>query len=452
MNVNKILCMIIILLTGFIIIGSACAVDSDIAVADSDMTLKEPITVDINAIINDGVYGENLTGHVDTQGHNGTVIFQLVSGSSTPVRINVLEDGTFIIPNTHMLKPDTYDKASISFISDDETISGSNNVTFTINKAQATVEIIYENYSYLDKPTYGLFKLSKYAEGDFISIDYYYDAWNFYTSALVFNGEGIFDYPNLKPGIHGLVIDWVQSEYYDYTSQPAIINVSKEIPFFTVDINPEGPGDNKFTWGDNATIYFYALYQNLTGSFSYSIDNETWIPIEGYEGTFNFGSDLDAGNYILFVKYSGDDIYDEFILENPFVIEKRPVIVSIEDIVGNEGSKTKVTVKVVDDRGIPVEEGIVTIVINGKKYTAHVNNGIAIVEIELPSQGKYIAEVYYDGQYSNYADGFVIFTIDSIPIANDLINSNLMENTGNPLVLLLIALATIGIGSLKRKL
>lgn len=450
MKLNKILFILIILLTGSIIIGSSFAADTDIAVTDS---YDGPISVDIDGTINDAVYGENLTGHVDTHGHNGTVNFQLFSGSAKPISVNVLEDGNFILPINNLI-PDIYDNAHISFISNDGTIYGGNNVTFTIDKAQATVEIIYENYSYLNKPENGLFKLSKYAEGDFISIDYFYDNWDFYTSTLVFNGEGIFDYPDLKPGLHGLVIDWVQSNYYDYTSQPAIINVSKETPFFTVDINPEDPGENKIVWGDNVTVYFYALYQNLTGEFSYTIDNETWIPIEGYEGNFTFGSDLDAGNYILFVKYSGDDIYDEFILENPFIIEKRPVIISIGDIVGNPGSKTKVTVKVVDDRGIPVEEGLITIVINGKKYTANVKDGIAIVEIELPSQGKYIAEAFFDGGYSNYANGSVIFTIDSNPVTDnsDSINANVMENTGNPLLILLIALVTIGIGSLKRKL
>ena len=112
--------------------------------------------------------------------------------------------------------------------------------------------------------------------------------------------------------------------------------------------------------------------------------------------------------------------------------------------------------KVTDENGVPVN-GTVLIGLNGKKYKAIVKDGIATVDVILP-KSPYTLVVYYEGD-NNYNSSYVIYKEgasykEEVSSSTDLSKNNAggnMENTGNPLLVLLIALAAIGIESFRRK-
>ncbi|MCQ2964585.1 MAG: Ig-like domain-containing protein [archaeon] len=208
---------------------------------------------------------------------------------------------------------------------------------------------------------------------------------------------------------------------------------------------------------DDTVVAIATVPEHATGTISFSLDNETWItkPIPKDTNLVEWDiPDLDAGDYILFVKYSGDGNYYPVYSENPFSVDQLQTIVTVDPVKGKTGEKVKITARVTDERGNPVPEGTVIIGFNGKEYKVNVVNGIATVEVILPKAGTYSATAYYEG--INYNSSYTTFTVEvsDIPGPNpdpNPVNPGNMENTGNPLFVLLIALAAIGLESLRCK-
>ena len=137
---------------------------------------------------------------------------------------------------------------------------------------------------------------------------------------------------------------------------------------------------------------------------------------------------------------------------------KPKVILTVDDIKGVNGSTVKVNVGVHDILGTPINEGTVTISLNGKEYTAKVVEGIATFDIIIPSkEGIYTAKVLFNGEGTKYDNTTCDFTVTSIledtnntdnntkDINNSVVSNkiNNMENCGNPLIALLIALISL---------
>lgn len=182
------------------------------------------------------------------------------------------------------------------------------------------------------------------------------------------------------------------------------------------------------------------------------------IKVTNGEGSLIVKDVLPADNYDVVASLTVPN-YNSMEYNTSFTVERSDVIISIEDnIKGTAGSKVKVTVQVCDLNGNTLKDGVVTIELNGKKYTGFVHNGIAIVEVTLPSAGTYTAKVYYNTDNTNYNNASAEFEIESTATPNpnpNPINNGLngigMSNTGNPLLVLLFALCLVGIESLRRK-
>ncbi len=263
----------------------------------------------------------------------------------------------------------------------------------------------------------------------------------------------------LAAGTHGFKLVFISSdEIYGNTSS-TVINptVDKATPYANIDIIPEN-----ITYGDDVTV-IVTLPDDATGIIEYSLDNDTWIPINIPEDASSVEfdiPDLDAGNYILFVKYSGDGNYNPVYSENPFTVDQLKTIVTVDSVKGKVGEKVKITARVTDERGNPVQEGTVTFRCMNLEFKAEVVDGIATIVTVLPNAtGTYNADAFYEG--SNYESSSATFTVEVSDIPgpnpdpnpkNDVNNPvGNMENTGNPLLVLLIALAAIGLESFRRK-
>ena len=130
---------------------------------------------------------------------------------------------------------------------------------------------------------------------------------------------------------------------------------------------------------------------------------------------------------------------------------KPKVILTVDDIKGISGSTVKVDVGVHDILGTPINEGTVTISLNGKDYIAKVIDGVATFNILIPSKESiYSAKVSFNAEGTKYDNTTCDFTVTSVEDndtedINKSVVSNNMENCGTPLVALLIALISLPI-------
>lgn len=159
---------------------------------------------------------------------------------------------------------------------------------------------------------------------------------------------------------------------------------------------------------------------------------------------------LNPDEYIIKAVYSGDGKYSpSSVSVNVTVSGKNtPVGLTVADIIGVSESTVKVDVGVHDLLGTPVNEGTIIISLDGKEYVSKVSDGVATFDIVLPEDGVYSANVFFNGEGTSYANNTCNFTVTSVENnATEDINktfvSNNMENCGNPLVALLIALISL---------
>ena len=261
----------------------------------------------------------------------------------------------------------------------------------------------------------------------------------------------------INAGDHNVTVTFDDNTYGHQTVNTTF-NVAKCTPDMYVDIGSETSFD--IIYGDTVVV-IVTIPDNVTGTVSFSLDNDTWIPVEIVNGSAEYDIlGLDAGNYIFFVRYDGNINYNQVYTENPFTIDQLKTTVTVDPVKGKAGEKVKITARVTDQNGNPVEDGYVIIGFNGKEYKAYVVNGIATVEVTLPNKaGTYSATAYYEG--FNYNSSYAVFTVEvsDIPGPNPNPNPNPnpinngvdMENTGNSLLVLLIALCAIGLESFRRK-
>ena len=195
-----------------------------------------------------------------------------------------------------------------------------------------------------------------------------------------------------------------------------------------------------------------AVAENDTGVVLFSFDNQNWVPIKIINGVARYEVlGLDAGDYILFVRYDGKN-GTEF-LQSPFSIIPLNTKVTVDPISGKAGETVIIPIKVTDENGNPVPLGTVLVKLNDKIYKTTVKNGIATIKVVLPKAGSYNLVVYFEGDNNHNAS----YDVVNVKVIEDHSNSNLnsignMENTGNPLLVLLIALGAIGLESFRRKL
>ena len=104
----------------------------------------------------------------------------------------------------------------------------------------------------------------------------------------------------------------------------------------------------------------------------------------------------DPGIYPYVISYSGDDA-DDIQSESTLTVLKVNTAVSGIDVSGKPTDKKDITVTVLDQDKNPVANGTVTLTLNGKTYNATVENGKAVLSIELPNPGSYNATVTYNG-------------------------------------------------------
>ena len=168
------------------------------------------------------------------------------------------------------------------------------------------------------------------------------------------------------------------------------------------------------------------------------------VPVSNGQATFNVKLG-DSGRYPYVISYSGGDV-DDVQAESTLTILKVSTTVSGMDISGKPSDKKDITVTVLDQDKNPVANGTVTLTLNEKPYNASVENGKAVISVELPNPGSYNATVTYNGNdYYNSSSSSIAVDVEKVntkaPSAEDVsgkagektdISVKFVDEKGNP--------------------
>ena len=188
----------------------------------------------------------------------------------------------------------------------------------------------------------------------------------------------------------------------------------------------------------------YEEREVLSASMISVLSAEGSVPVSNGEATFNVKLG-EPGKYPYVVSYSGGDA-DDAQAESTITILKADTNVSCSNISGKPADKKDVTVTVSDQDNNPVANGTVTLTLNGKTYNSTVENGKAVLSIELPNPGRYNATVTYNGNdYYNSSTSSIAVDVEKVntdaPSAEDVsgnagektdISVKFVDENGNP--------------------
>ena len=206
--------------------------------------------------------------------------------------------------------------------------------------------------------------------------------------------------------------------------------------------------------GEDAIISVEVGPANATGNVTITIEGKNYAQtLENGKATFTIPG-LKAGTKDVSVSYSGDGNYLPSENATAFDVNKvKPAIdVTSHDI--EEGDDETITIHLPDDA-----TGTVTIIVDGKKYTAPVINGKATFTIPGLKPGNYEIKVHYSGD-DKY---LLVDTTDSFKVSQKDRPHNkthsdggidlTVHQTGNPILyilLILIAFVVIPIRKFKK--
>ncbi len=355
-------------------------------------------------------------------------------------------------------------------------------VSFDLTKLNAGKYDFSLNYDgdnvYASKVVYGSFNVKKYSSQLYVSVDdvpylsdvnvlvildalnpsgsvtYYLNGKN-YTVKDVKDVEDLgLIIKNLYGGFHSLTVE--------YSGDANNFNSSVSCNFTVIrnDTYVMNISADNITEGDVVHVVV-TLPDDAFGYVELYIDDEYYDDTGVRSGISEFYIPfLEPNEYVIKAVYGGDGKYSPGNVSVKVIVSgeegngSNQVNLTVDDIKGISESSVKVVVGVHDLSGTPINEGTVTISLNGKEYIAKVVNGVATFNIVLPSnEGVYSAKVFFNGEGTDYENTACDFTVTSVEDSNADDNNksvvankiNTMENCGNPLVVLLIALISLPI-------
>ena len=266
-------------------------------------------------------------------------------------------------------------------------------------------------------------------------------------NATIENGKATFNVTGLAVGNKTVAVTYWGDDRYDANFTTGQFEVKKLSS--TVDASSK---DIKVGKDENIKI---SVPEDATGRVTVTIDGVD------YSGEIRNGkvtipvSNLPAGEYEAIVTYEGDDKYLPSTTTTKFEVTKfkAPISASGDYIeIGDDGT---VTVNLPEDA-----TGTVTIIVDGKKYTAKVIEGKATFKVSGLNKGEHYVDVFYSGDDKYDANETItdIVVDDNNP---DPHGGNHSSNnsggivlsgyeTGNPIFVLLLILLAIGTAQLRR--
>lgn len=279
--------------------------------------------------------------------------------------------------------------------------------------------------------------------------------------ASIENGVAKVIIPGLSSGNYNVFVIFQGNEKYNPSNATDVFNVAKLDSITTINVDD-------INIGEDATIII-KVSDNATGIVTVGVNNQYYnITINNGTGSLKLNN-LTAGVYNVSADYLGDDIYLPSKNTTDFKVNKLNTPISV--IIENKTDSVIIKIIVPSDA-----TGNVTVTVNGKNYTSEIVNGTAVITINGLSEGSYNVTVVYDGDdkyLANSTNSSFIIQINhdnedgngtdvnnTSKLDNNVNTSNInankqnnlnLNNTGNPLFMLLVALIIMLIPLRKRK-
>ena len=272
--------------------------------------------------------------------------------------------------------------------------------------------------------------------------------------AVIEDGVAKISIPGLSSGSYVVSVIFQGNEKYNSCNGTSVFNVAKLNSSVIVS------ADDIFV-DENATIII-KVSDGATGIVAITVNSKQYnVTLDDGTGILKL-SNLTSGEYNVSANYVGDDKYLPSKNTTTFKVNKLNTPISV--VIDNKTDVVIIKVIVPNDA-----TGNITITVDGKNYTSEIINGTANIKISGLNEGNYNITIYYDGDDKYLANStnssFVIqFNHDdnktdvddntSIDLNNDNVidseensiatdnnkSTNLNLNTGNPLLILLMAL------------
>ena len=212
-----------------------------------------------------------------------------------------------------------------------------------------------------------------------------------YTAKTDKNGIASFDLGKLDAGNYTLDYS-IDADGYTKESSNATVVVNQTDADVEIDINKPVKGED--------LVVNVKTPADAKGNVTVSVNGKDYtVPIKDGKATVSIPN-LGDGNYTVDVKYSGDDNYKPVEKSLNATVEKA-IIVSAPDVTKYFKGSERFVVTVTDNKGNPLANKTVTIVLNGVTYTRTTNvNGTTSVALGLNS-GVHNVTITVDNETSN---------------------------------------------------
>ncbi|MBQ6099892.1 MAG: Ig-like domain repeat protein [Methanobrevibacter sp.] len=258
----------------------------------------------------------------------------------------------------------------------------------------------------------------------------------------VVNGKAKIIIPNLPAGKYDANV------YYEGDDKYLPSNTAVEFSVLNKNTPISAKGDD-IVVGDDANVVVN-LPKDATGTVDIVVEGKKYsTKVDKGMAVFNIPG-LSKGKYMVDVIYSGDENYPT-----------NETVTTIDVRTSTPISAKGDNIEVGDDASVVVNlpkdaTGTVTIIVEGKKYTAPVVNGKAVFHIPGLSKGKHTVKVIYSGD-KNYSGNETVTTIDVDGNGSNGGDNHSGEGivlseyaTGNPILILLIIILSVGVSQIRR--
>ena len=365
---------------------------NNIVITADNVTYGENTTIKVSADA-DGVYAVDV---------NGT-IYNITVNNGVGNKSIALNAGTYYANTT---------------FNNDNYITKIKNAIFSVDKADTMLSVYVPTTVYLQDVVGVVFS----------SVDGEYNVTigDYSTTVIVENVFGEFNAGILNAGEYILTATYSGDLNHKANSTTASVYITKFAPNVTLNVSD-------VDCGEAAVI---TVTSDIYGSVNVTVNNMSVIlDLDGttkhlLAATLNAASDseykatlqlynLNSGTYPVNVVYIGDDNIESIFLSSEFKVNALNATINTDASDINIGDDETITVTLPDDA-----TGTVTVTVDGKNYTADVENGTASITIPDLTAGEKTAEIYYsgDGKY-NPAEDTATFTVNKIK-ANMTIDAN----------------------------
>ena len=268
-----------------------------------------------------------------------------------------------------------------------------------------------------------------------------------FANVLKSDNKATLSLDNLKAGDYPVTATYNGDENYESVTETDEFTVNSADSTVLAD-------SFDITIGEDAIITA-TVPDDATGTVTVEVDGTNYTEqVKDGEAIFTIPG-LSAGDKTAKVYYSGDDNYKASENTTSFTVNKINPDVSAQNV--SSDGKGHVVVSLPEDA-----TGTVTIEIDGRTYTAPVEDGKAVFDVPGLSEGKHDIKVCYSGDDKYESVQFdasitiegnetnpenkTVKTVDKVAMATGSTD----ETTGNPILMLLVALMAIGSTALRK--